>query len=93
MPNASTIHKWVLDNVGGFSKHYEEAKAIGAETESDEIVEIAETHEDLQRAKLIIDTKKWTMSKKLPGRFGDKLDVTSGGDKLSIGFDPSLKGE
>lgn len=75
MPNASTIHLWVLEDREGFSKQYAQAKEIGAEVESDEMEEIAETYEDLNRAKLIIDTKKWNLSKKLPKRFGDKLDV------------------
>lgn len=81
MPNASTIHAWVLNN-DEFSKQYAQAKEIGAEIVADEIEELAETIEDVQRAKLIIDTKKWNLSKKLPKRFGDKLDMTSGGEKM-----------
>lgn len=81
MPNASTIHLWVLDNES-FSKQYDKAKSIGAEVEADEIEEIARTMEDIQRAKLVTDVKKWNMSKKFPRRFGDKMDVTTGGEKL-----------
>lgn len=76
MPNASTIHAWVLDNEV-FSKRYAIAKAIGAEVESDEMDNIARTEKDVQRAKLIIDTKKWNLSKKLPQRFGDKNTVVT----------------
>lgn len=77
MPNASTIHRWVFNDEKGFCKQYEEAKAIGAEVESDEMDEIARTFEDVQRAKLIIDTKKWNLSKKMPKRFGDKSTVVT----------------
>lgn len=91
MPNASTIHAWVLDN-DEFSKQYVKAKQIGAEIEAEEIDEIARNEEiDVNRAKLIIDTKKWNLSKKLPNRFGDKMDVTSGDKPLVISFDNAFK--
>ncbi len=82
MPNASTIHAWAIEK-DSFSKQYERAKQIGAEVESDEMDYIARTEDDIQRAKLIIDTKKWNLSKKLPKRFGDKVDVTSDGKALA----------
>lgn len=81
MPNASTVHAWVLDDEA-FSKQYARAKEIGVEIEADEIEEIARTEQDVQRAKLIIDVKKWNMSKKFPKKFGDKLDVTTDGKEL-----------
>lgn len=75
MPNASTIHAWVLDNEE-FSKQYDIAKSIGAEVEAEEIESIArDMNLDVPRAKLITDVKKWNLSKKLPNRFGDKLDI------------------
>lgn len=84
MPNASTIHAWVLDN-DSFSKQYVRAKEIGAELEAEMIEEIAwDESLDVQRAKLITDVKKWNLSKKLPKRFGDKqfVDHTTKGDKI-----------
>jgi hypothetical protein len=38
--------------------------------------------EALQRSKLRVDTRKFLMAKMKPKRYGDKLDVTSGGEKL-----------
>ena len=81
MPTASTIFKWRLD-IDTFSEQYDNAKDIGLEVRAEEIEEIAEEHKDVQRAKLIIDTKKWNMSKLKPKRFGDKMDVTSDGKAL-----------
>jgi hypothetical protein len=37
----------------------------------------------VQHAKLKIDTLKWAASKLNPKRYGDKIDVTSGGDRLA----------
>ncbi len=38
--------------------------------------------EAVQRSKLRVDTRKWIASKLKPKKYGDKLDLTSGGDKL-----------
>jgi hypothetical protein len=82
MPNASTIHRWVFSDEEGFCKRYEDAKTIGLEIRAEEIEYIAETMEDLQRAKLVTDVKKWNMSKVAPKRFGDKIDMTSAGNAI-----------
>lgn len=76
MPNASTIHAWVLDNEI-FSKQYAQAKRIGAEVAVDEMEEIANTYEDVQRAKLIIDTRKWALSKQIPKKYGEKNTIVT----------------
>lgn len=89
MPAQSTIFDWAL-NHETFSVQYDKAKDVGMEVRAEEIEEIAETMEDLQRAKLVTDVKKWNMSKLKPKRFGDKMDVTSDGKALNISFDPSF---
>jgi hypothetical protein len=38
--------------------------------------------EHIQRSRLRIDTRKFLMAKMKPKRYGDQLDVTSGGDKI-----------
>lgn len=38
--------------------------------------------EAVQRSKLRVETRKWLMAKMKPKRYGDKLDLTSGGDKI-----------
>lgn len=38
--------------------------------------------EAVQRSKLRADTRKWLMSKMKPKKYGDKIDVTSGGKRL-----------
>lgn len=85
MPNASTIHSWVLDN-DEFSKQYARAKDIGAEVEFDEMREIADTEEDVNRARLKIDTIKWGLSKKIPKKYGDKQNIDHTTDGQPINF-------
>jgi len=87
----STVFKWITDNKE-FSDNYARAREAQADFLADEILEISEhTKEDqtpftginvIQRDKLRIDTRKWIASKLKPKKYGDKLDLTSGGDKL-----------
>lgn len=44
-----------------------------------------ENKEWLNRSRLRVDTRKWLMSKLMPKKYGDKLDVTSDGEKLESG--------
>jgi transposase-like protein len=76
MPHQSTIFDWAM-NHPEFSVQYDKARDIGMEVRAEEIEEIAQTEEDTARAKLIIDTKKWNMSKLKPKRFGDRLTAVT----------------
>jgi hypothetical protein len=40
------------------------------------------TEDMTQHRKLQVETRKWVLAKLAPKKYGDKLDVTSGGDKL-----------
>ena len=96
MPNASTVHDWVLEDRDGFAKQYGRAREMQAEFMFDEILDISddgsndfmtitkgdrtydlENKEVTNRSRLRVDTRKWYLSKVLPKKFGDKLDVTS----------------
>jgi hypothetical protein len=39
--------------------------------------------ENIQRSRLRIDVRKWYLSKVMPKKYGDKMDLTSGGDKIA----------
>lgn len=41
-------------------------------------------HENVQRSRLRVDTRKWYLSKVLPKKFGDKMDVTSDGKPIPL---------
>jgi hypothetical protein len=38
--------------------------------------------EHVQRSRLRVDARKWALSKMNPKKYGDKLDMTTGGDKI-----------
>ncbi len=79
---------------------YELSKREQAEFLADEILDIADDSTDdfiinvdgsksvrkdhIQRSRLRVDSRKWLASKLLPKKYGDKLDVTSGGQAISL---------
>lgn len=103
MPAATTVHQWVLNDIGGFSKQYAQARNIQAEVMFDEILDIAddgtndlmtitkgnssyniEDREVTSRSKLRVESRKWYLSKIVPKKFGDKMDVTSGNKPIPL---------
>lgn len=87
MPNRSTIHAWLLDETKKkFSNNYERAVNTRTENMFDELNEIADLQdkkESPMRSRLRVDTRKWYLSKVMPKKFGDKMDLTSGGEKIT----------
>jgi len=41
-----------------------------------------ETGDNVQRSRLMVESRKWVASKLLPKKYGDKVDVTSGGEAI-----------
>lgn len=72
-------------------KEFEEIIKIadGEEVRNEKGELIPDSKDRIARDRLRIDARKWRVSKMDPKKFGDKvdLDVTSGGDKLSISLD------
>ena len=95
MPEAKSIYNWLRDvDKEWFLQHYMRAMSTRAELIAEEIIELSDTSvEDIegddksdgarvQARKLQVDTRKWVLSKMLPKKYGDKLDLTSDGEKL-----------
>ena len=60
----------------GFAARYARARQCQAEAWSDEIIKISQERDtDPNDRRVIIDAKKWLMSKLAPKRYGDKLTV------------------
>jgi hypothetical protein len=85
MPNRATVLRW-LDGNEIFAAKYARAREFQGDYMDDLILEAAEqTDEDnavAQRVK--IDAYKWRAAKLQPKRYGDKLDLTSAGEKLGL---------
>ena len=97
----------MLDSDELLRKRYARACEERADAIFDEIIEIADISnadviftedgkmsidgEAIQRSRLKIDARKWSLSKMNPKKYGDKVDLTSDGEKISVpilSFDP-----
>lgn len=82
-PGFTTISKWLNENKE-FAMQYARARELQADWYFDEIDKTARDcgfmHEDIAKARLQIDTLKWKLSKMIPKKYGDKLDVAHEGN-------------
>lgn len=76
MPDITTVYRWLNGEDTTFATAYAHARLDQADTLADEIITIADTEVDPNRAKVRIDARKWTASKLKPQRYGEKLDIS-----------------
>lgn len=97
MPAMSTVFKW-LREIKEFSEQYARAKEESTDAMSEDVLFISDeslleavnadpkaANAVVQAMRLRVDTRKWIMSKMKPKKYADKVDVTSGGDKIIQG--------
>lgn len=91
MPDRVTVYGWLASDSNviddkPFSYLYDCARADGTDSMADDIQELSDeaglSKEAILKARLQVDTRKWIASKLKPRKYGDKLDMTSDGDKL-----------
>ena len=70
----ATFYNWQREHPQ-FASQVSQAREDQADSFADEMSQIAESHEDVQRAKLIIDARKWVASRMKPKSWGDRLHV------------------
>ena len=85
----AAIRKWAKDDKE-FGGHYEKAMVSRWERMADELVELADadcTGPDgrpdnalVQQRRLQVDTRKWVLSKMLPRKYGDRIEIGSDPD-------------
>lgn len=96
-PDVTTFYKWLRDDEEK-AKQYARACEIRAENIFDDMLDIADDNkgdieideewrekvnqDNIQRARLKVETRKWVLGKLNPKKFGDKLDMTSDWEKL-----------
>ena len=96
MPSTSTFYNWLQEDESK-SKQYARATELRAENIFEDILDIADnntsdiisgvdgerTNNDvIQRSRLMVDARKWYLSKLNPKKYGDKIETTiEGGEK------------
>lgn len=74
LPNTTTLARW-LNGHEAFRAQYARALEQRAEHFANELVEIADTETDPQRARVRVDARKWAASKLLPRVYGENQRV------------------
>lgn len=98
MPDVSTFYVWLKEDQEK-SKHYAYSTEMRAETIFEDILSIADenendtilnengvevtNHDVINRARLRIDARKWMLSKMIPRKYGDKIDVTTKDESIN----------
>ena len=88
IPSHQTIYNWLNEEHKEYDKefldNYRRAREAQADFYADEMIEIADTEKDPNKARVRLDARKWVSSKLKPKKYGDKLDMTSGGEKMEL---------
>lgn len=81
--SVTTVWTWA-HNDDALSKLYTRAKEQAADALAEEALEVARgaTNENAQAKRLLVDTLKWAAAKRRPKEYGDKVDVTSNGERI-----------
>lgn len=94
--HATDFFRWLREDENK-GKQYARATEERAELIFEDIFDIADdssndfievdniqkvNSEHIQRSRLRVDARKWALSKMMPKKYGDKLDITSDGEKL-----------
>ncbi len=57
------------------AQQYARAQEIRADLLADDVIEIADTESDAQRARNRIDARKWSSGKLAPKKYGERIDL------------------
>lgn len=80
VPDFSTIMRWLADS-DELRDQYAGAREASADFYADEIVEIADTEADPNRARVRIDARKWCAAKLKPKKYGDRTTLDTDPDR------------
>ncbi len=68
------FYEFIAEN-DAYYQAYMRAQQAKAEVLADEIIEISDTEPDPNRARVMVDSRKWYASKIRPDKYGDRIDL------------------
>jgi hypothetical protein len=92
MPARRTAYKWLGEH-DNFVRMYARAREERADLIADEIVSIADSEPDPNKARVRIDARKWWAAKVNPKKYGDKLTTENTNTSYFISDKPMTKEE
>ena len=82
MPSVGAFLRWVSENKE-LEEHYARARDAQADFYVDEIISIVDECDDVQKARLQMDARKWTAGRMKPQKYGDSVNLKHSGDKTN----------
>jgi hypothetical protein len=82
-PKATAFYKW-LEKYPDVAYNYMRAREMQQDYEADNIITIADTQADSNKARVMIDARKWRASKLAPKKYGDKQEIAHSGSITTI---------
>ena len=73
-PSTTAVYEWIQIH-REFADKYARAREVQAETMADELIDLSDLAEDVQKARLQIDTRKWVAAKLLPKKYGERQQI------------------
>jgi hypothetical protein len=92
MPARRTVYKWLAEH-NNFMLMYARAREERADLVADEIITIADTETDPQKARNRIDARKWWAARVNPRQYGDRLVTTNHNHNYVISDRPMTEEE
>lgn len=83
MPSVSVWLEWCAEDAK-IADLYTRARETQADHYADDLVEIADTETDPQRAKVRIDARKWVAAKLKPRKYGERIDIAVSGELKTL---------
>ena len=91
MPGEATVRDWQLNDLNGFAAKYAHARIAQAHRWAEEIVTLSDMTPPLTpdgrydsgavaHQRLMVDTRKWLLSKVLPKVYGDRVNLDHAGE-------------
>lgn len=74
-PSYSTVNR-LRARDAAFGEMVERARLAGIESLAEDIIRIADTERDPNKAKVMIDARKWLAAKLMPRKYGERLELT-----------------
>lgn len=96
LPSESAVRQWAADPGHPFAANYARAREVGYLKMADEVIALSDGLEAganrfdsgvVQRHRLMVDSRKWILSKALPKIYGDRIDARladANGEPLQI---------
>ena len=90
MPSRELLNRWIVNDTHGAGSRYAHAREARADKIAREVFEIADKSDGgnpaaVNKARLQCDVRKWYLSKILPEKYGDHIELTGkNGGPLSV---------